>query len=118
MYSLVLYQLSGIQAGIQAGHSWVEGKNHGIDKDLYDEWSLNHKTVMVMNGGSSSMLMQHMLNLEELGFKIVYFREPDLYNQIVSFSFIASSDDFNSDESGVYTPAGLYLSKLQFHGGR
>ncbi len=56
MYSLVLYQLTGIQAGIQSGHANVEyGVQSKFDERWLD-WAMNWKTVILLNGGSSTTL--------------------------------------------------------------
>lgn len=59
------FYFNGVHAGIQSHHSFMEIFNKVKDKPdsqqyrMLDEWSSNHKTVIVLNGG-----MQ--FNLEEL----------------------------------------------------
>lgn len=125
MYTLALYQLSGIQAGIQAGHSWVEYGQECEDKELYKEWADNHKTVMVMNGGSSSILTADVEWLRGMGVDVVTFTEPDLYNNVSSASFILDSDIFGQmnllDDPRDYSRLSMlreFVNNLKFHGGR
>lgn len=135
MYTLVLYQLSGIQAGIQAGHAWVEYGGVCKDSDLYNEWAQNHKTVMVMNGGSTITMAEHIQTIRNMGVEVVEFKEPDLGDLTTAACFIVSSDVYDFDEvyledcellfdndlikevEGRYA---LYsfLRKFRFHGGR
>jgi hypothetical protein len=127
MYSLVLYQLSGIQAGIQSGHSNDEYANcsEGDEYDRYIDWRENHKTVMVMNGGSSDILAQTVEELRTLGIQVVGFLEPDLYGQYTSFSFLLDERYFKELDmeervklSGEDHVVRNIVSKLRFHGGR
>ena len=125
MYSLVLYQLSGIQAGIQAGHSWVEYGEKCKDKKLYKDWAENHKTVMVMNGGSTIMLNDYKKYLESLDVDCVGFKEPDLGGLTTAISFIISDDVFNLEENINFESFDVkndllnrFLKRLRFHGGR
>ena len=123
MYSLVLYQLSGIQAGIQSGHSNDEYANcsEGDSYDRYIDWRENHKTVMVMNGGSSDVLLETVNTLRELGIQVTGFREPDLYNQTSSYSFLLDERFFGEvgdDDSHQVCLVRDILFRLKFHGGK
>ena len=54
MYGFTMYNLSEIQKGIQFGHTVVEyGLKHFKDKD-YQDWANNHKTFIILNGGTSN----------------------------------------------------------------
>lgn len=95
MYSLVLYQLNGRQIGIQSGHSNVEyGVKYNFNEPFLD-WARNWKTVIVLNGGSSITLTQHIEWLSEKGIENAPFIEPDLYNQVTSVSFLADERIFD-----------------------
>jgi len=124
MYSLVLYQLSGIQAGIQAGHSNDEYANEctGEDLERYLDWRKNHKTVMVMNGGSGATLEWYREALTRAGIVVVGFKEPDLYDQVTSYSFLLDDRFFGEIGEDDNTPSIMavrdILSHLSFHGGR
>ena len=55
MYFLVMYNLSDIQKGIQAGHALVEYVSaHGSDKPDFILFSSFDKTFIVLNGGTSN----------------------------------------------------------------
>jgi hypothetical protein len=127
MYSLVLYQLSGIQSGIQSGHSNDEYGNHsdGTAHEDYLDWRKNYKTVMVMNGGSSGILIQKVEELRNLGIKVIGFQEPDLYGQYTSFSFLLDERYFKELDmeervklSGEDHVVRNLVAKFRFHGGR
>jgi len=95
MYSLVLYQLNGRQIGIQSGHSNVE---YGVKYDfneLFVDWARNWKTVIALNGGTSTTLTEHTQWLKDMEIPHATFVETDLYNQITSVSFIADARVFD-----------------------
>jgi len=102
MYGLVPYQLTGIQSGIQAAHSFVEyGLNNFHDKD-YQDWASLHKTVILLNGGTTNVnydrlgsLNKHADYLESIGVKIARFHEPDLGDQLTAICFILNEKVFN-----------------------
>lgn len=102
MYGLVNYQLTGIQKGIQFLHAVVEyGIEHGDDIDYLD-WAKNHKTVILLNGGTTNSnenclgtINKYYIELKEIGIKCSAFKEPDLGNQITSVSFIVDERVFN-----------------------
>lgn len=109
MYSLVLYQLSGIQKGIQSGHSNSEfGVKYNLSPDYLD-WKRNWKTVIILNGGSSISLTEHIQYLEEMGVSNSPFIEPDLYNQITSVSFLIDERVFDKKKYLDYEP---FLSNI------
>lgn len=104
MYGLVPYQLTGIQSGIQAAHSFVEyGLNNFHDKD-YQDWASLHKTVILLNGGTTNVnydrlgsLNKHADYLESIGVKIARFHEPDLGDQLTAICFILNEKVFNKN---------------------
>lgn len=98
MYSMCLYQLSGMAAGIQSGHSNVEyGVINGMEKGgLFYEWATKWKTVIVLNGGTSGMMLDSLNTLRALEVNHAAFREPDLYDQITSISFVVDERVFNN----------------------
>ncbi len=111
MYSFVMYQLSGIQAGIQSGHSNIEYSNeHGEDED-YKEWAKKWKTVILLNGGTSNSGKEscygyainkgsmeiHLETLLNKGIKVVPFYEPDMNYCLTSMSFIVDERVFNKN---------------------
>lgn len=64
LYTFVNHYLSPIQHGIQTAHVVSELFNRYMNRTFYGtplcdtlmEWSLNHKTIIVLNGGFSSNL--------------------------------------------------------------
>jgi hypothetical protein len=105
MYGLVNYQLSGIQKGIQFGHSVVEYSL--LDNSLYKEWALNHKTFIILNGGTTNnnpdnlgTLNKHLETLKEMDITFSSFCEPDLGDQLTAITFIVDERVFLKDNSG------------------
>ena len=108
MYGMVNYQLTGIQKGIQFGHSVTEygqfAKNILTKHESlrYDDWADNYKTVIVLNGGSTNLsvenpgtLNQHLLKLSENDIFCAPFYETDLGDQLTAISFIVDERVFN-----------------------
>lgn len=108
MYFLVIYQLSGIQAGIQAGHcAQAYDSKYKDDPETWD-FIDNHTTWYVMNGGTtnegSSIIPDYkgtlnidIAKLEAIGYKHAVFREPDLGDLALSCCFICDERVFNRD---------------------
>lgn len=112
MYGLVLYQLSGIQAGIQFDHAKDEyAEKYGKDKE-YLEYRKKHKTVVILNGGTSNdgqrshygvpkqlgSMEQHLLTLKENKIKYAPFYEPDLNYALTSIAFLVDERVFNKKD--------------------
>lgn len=105
MYVLVLYNLSDIQKGIQALHSVVEytliaKKEREETRSLglqYADWARNHKTVIVLNGGTTGehgSMQNYERDLQRLGVTFSTFYEPDLNNALTAIAFIV---DYKED---------------------
>lgn len=113
MYGMVPYNISPIQQGIQFGHAVAEYgqivKRLGLHKQSlnvqYDEWADNHKTFIILNGGTTNnkivdgeyvgSLNNHKEFLDKLGVFNVSFSEPDLGDQLTAFVFIIDERIFN-----------------------
>ena len=116
MYGLVNYQLMGIQKGIQFLHGVVEYGQKYKDTELYNEWANDHKTVILLNGGTTNKkttvsrhelweneddglplgsLNQHALTLDKSGIDFAIFHEPDLGDQLTAVVFIVDERVFN-----------------------
>jgi len=112
MYGLTNYQLTGIQKGIQFLHGVVEYgqkvKEHGneIASCIYNDWANNHKTVILLNGGTTNhrsgddglpfgSLNNHVLTLDENRIDFATFNEPDLGDQLTAVVFIVDERVFN-----------------------
>jgi hypothetical protein len=111
MYGLVNYQLTGIQQGIQFLHAVVEyGQGvkwslGTIKLDQYNEWADQHKTVILLNGGTTNTngerlgtMNQHHQLLNEKGIYHSHFNEPDLGDQLTAIAFIVDERVFNKEK--------------------
>jgi len=101
MYGLVPYNVSRIQAGIQFSHALQEYNNMlgetygGKPSPSYDEigedfntWRLEDKTVILLNGGTSVTMEQHIQTLKNAGIHVGVFREPDLNDMVTGIVFL------------------------------
>ena len=78
MYSIVLKQLDGINSGIQTAHGVCEYvRKHWEDKDL-QKWLNLDKTLIVLNGGSTSNMEYIMTEFKRANVKFEKFEEEDL----------------------------------------
>lgn len=112
MYFFVPYNISGIQMGIQSGHSALRfvaifgrhDPNH-IIWDFIDK----HETWVILNGGTTNSeyefdgtpkgsLNQIANSLHENDIQFSYFVEPDLNNALSALCFIADERVFNRKE--------------------
>ena len=109
MYGLVIYQLSGIQKGIQFGHAGFDygqsAKFNGIEIGKYDDWANNWKTVILLNGGTTNTnptrlgtLNQHFQTLKDNLITCTPFYEPDLGDQLTAVAFIVDERVFNREK--------------------
>lgn len=106
MYGLVPYNLSEIQKAIQFGHAVVEYgqaiKGIPLLESVYNDWANNHKTFIILNGGTTNIklsrlgtLNQHYLDLDLQGIPFASFHEPDLGDQLTALAFIVDERVFN-----------------------
>lgn len=101
MYFLVLYSLSPIQQGIQAGHAALEySMEYGDER--FQAFVEEDKTWIVLNGGTTNdgleglygkapikgSLQDHLQTLIDLDVKVSAFREPDLNNALTALTFL------------------------------
>ena len=116
MYFFVMYNLSGIQKGIQAGHAPVEyGLKYGKTK-AYKDFAKYHKTFIVLDGGGSGDMESRARELEYFGVNIACFHEPDLNNSISAIAFIVPESICGRDIGGlddVYTKDVEYVRYLK-----
>lgn len=101
MYFFVMYNLSGIQKGIQAGHAAVEyslrcalGEKEFSD---YLEFAKQHKTFILLDGGGSNDMQSRLLELDDLGIPNAPFYEPDLNHSLSAIAFILPEDVYGID---------------------
>lgn len=102
MYFLVLYSLSPIQKGIQAGHAALEYANIYSDTDEYKRFIDRDKTWILLDGGTTNdseeepgTLNQALDELEENGINYAIFREPDLNDSLTCICFLADERVWN-----------------------
>lgn len=116
MFTLVPYNIMGIQKGIQHEHSVTQFLvDHVIDADVPDEramrWARSHKTVIVKNGGTSNeghevkhieghvwyegTMQQAREKLRNMGINFSEFYEPDLNSMLTGLSLIADERVFD-----------------------
>lgn len=110
MYGLVNYQLTGIQKGIQFLHAVVEysrlvNRMGGEHLENYNQWADKHKTVIILNGGSTNdrkldgvylgTLNRHKEELDKNNILNSTFYESDLGDQLTSVVFIVDERVFN-----------------------
>jgi hypothetical protein len=101
MYFFTIYQLSGIQAGIQCGHAALEYAHKYKDDPQFIDFIEDHKTWVILNGGTTNRNLGELgsLNLIALEFKereikFASFHEPDLENALTSICFLVDSRVF------------------------
>ena len=122
MYGLTIYQLTGIQKGIQFGHAVVDygqmaktlSTEHPNIIYQYDDWANNWKTFIILNGGTTNTnldhlgtLNNHFATLIENGIICHPFYEPDLGNQLTSVVFIVDERVFNRTKYPDFEPSAL-----------
>ena len=111
MYGLVPYNISPIQQGIQFGHALQEYNNilgetyGGRPSAAYDEigedfntWRLEDKTFIILNGGTSMTMEQHIGTLKDAGIHVGVFKEPDLNDMVSGIVFLVPENVYKRDE--------------------
>lgn len=117
MYGLVIYQLTGIQTGIQFQHAVTDYQrflHSNFDDSRYNlrrldlgnrygRWADKWKTSIILNGGTTNdsldyvgTMQQHLQSLEDNGILVKGFREPDLGNCLTAMCFLVDERVFNS----------------------
>lgn len=105
MYFLVMYNLSPIQKGIQAGHAALEYSQKYKNNEDYLDFVKNHKTFIVLDGGSSKDMKKHLKNIKNWNLPHAEFREPDLNNSISAIAIVLDEGYYNypsEDSIGGY----------------
>ena len=111
MYHLVIYQLSGIQAGIQAGHAKdAYSILYGNDEE-YKQWLNHDKTVILLNGGTTNSgndgsavgtMQNHLQTLTDMKVKAEPFYEPDLNNAMTAIAFLVDERVWDKEKYPDY----------------
>jgi hypothetical protein len=96
-----MYNLSGIQKGIQCGHAAVEYSRHSRDGRPayadYNEFADQHKTFILLDGGSSGDMKTRVSELRAMGIPYAAFFEPDLNNSLSAIAFILPEEIYGID---------------------
>lgn len=95
MYFFVMYNLSGIQKGIQAGHAALEYANKYGDTEQYKEFIEHHKTFILLDGGGSNEMIKLLPKLWNFDVDFAVFYEPDLNNALSAIAFIVPENIYN-----------------------
>lgn len=112
MYFLVMYNLSDIQKGIQAGHAAIEYANLYGNRPCYKEWATMDKTFIILNGGTSNdghmscfgetpmigTMQEHLEALHNHSVETAEFREPDANSALTAIAFIVDERVFNNED--------------------
>jgi hypothetical protein len=115
MYFFVMYNLSGIQKGIQAGHAAVEyGLKYG-DTSLYKDFANHHKTFILLDGGGSNDMIEREHELLNFGIKFAAFKEPDLNYSTSAIAFIVPEEIYGIDSKELKECVGIFFpSSLEY----
>jgi len=136
MYSLNMYNVSGIQCGIQSGHANMEYASEYWNDEDFQDWLKNHKTVILLNGGTSNSgnesvyglplmkgsMEKHLETLKSMSIKCTPFYEPDMNNSLTSISFLVPDSVYKTRDYGyaAYSEMeenndfGVYLRKKKY----
>lgn len=112
MYFLVPYNISPIQQAIQAGHAAIEYALEYGETELFKEFGKNHKTWIILNGGTTNNNPEKLGDLQEVVNSLIkfntetkkekisfsLFHEPDLNDALTAICFIADERVFNYED--------------------
>lgn len=98
MYSLVMYNLSGIQKGIQAYHASIRYALQHFNDEDFQQWAKHDQTVILLAGGGSGDMILNCEEMKTLGIKFVQFHEPDLNFSLSAVSFLLDERVFNKEK--------------------
>lgn len=109
MYFFTIYQLTGIQAGIQCGHAALEYSRVYKDSEIFINFADNWKTWIILNGGTTNYEIDEegvsMGSLNQIGDSLSendidfsFFREPDLNYSLTALCFICDERVFNKKD--------------------
>lgn len=109
MYFFTIYQLTGIQAGIQCGHAALEYARAYNDSETFINFADNWKTWVILNGGTTNdevdgeglsigTLNQIGDSLDKNDVDFSFFREPDLNYSLTALCFICDEGVFNKKD--------------------
>lgn len=127
MYFFTMYNLSGRQAGIQAGHAAMRyaltfGFNAGKSTSAQEtkaelvDFLTNHETFIILDGGTSSTMLDRARELAEMEIPFSVFHEPDLNNSLSAIAFILHEDEYAPSEDEIFyktNPVYEYIRKFR-----
>ena len=110
MYFFTIYQLMGIQSGIQCGHAALRyARLYSAEHPEVWDFVDNHETWIILNGGTTNSerdfeeiplgsinLIADQLQENDVMFS--YFIEPDLNNALTSLCFLLDEKVFNKKD--------------------
>ena len=101
-YFLTNMYLSSIQNGIQSAHCLQEINNQYSNNDILKEWADKHKTMYVLNGGTSTQMYEiyKFFTHESNNLPWHYFHEPSLDNALTCIGIIVPEDIYNRPDKG------------------
>jgi hypothetical protein len=103
--------LSGRQQGIQAGHSALEYVNKFPDAYTF-EFIREHKTFIVLNGGTSQTMLDRIRELTDLNIDFAFFKEPDLNDSVSAIAFLVDSKFYSGEPEFEFHPVTQYLKQF------
>lgn len=108
MYFFVPYNISPIQQAIQAGHAALEYANLYGHTKLFEEFVDNHKTWIILNGGTTNNkkdLDGYLGTLNQIAQELIdneiqraFFYEPDLNDALTAVCFIVDERVWNYED--------------------
>jgi hypothetical protein len=100
-----MYNISEIQKGIQCYHAGMEYALRYFNDEDFQEWLNNEKTVILLNGGTSSSRRYYEGTMEkhydylayELKIKCAVFSEPDLNYCMSAIAFLVPETVYDKE---------------------
>lgn len=114
MYCLSLRQLSPINKGVQNCHSCLEYANKYHDDSEYKKYIEDYKTLIMLDGGTLTDMIQISQTLAENDINHAVFKEPDLGDIITSICFIADERVWDKKYYQLYQEYYDYF--IEFYG--
>ena len=102
-YFLTNMYLSPIQHGIQSAHCLQEinnkYQNRPADHIQLLDWATNHKTMYVLNGGTSDQMKQilELFKWESNPYPWAYFNEPSIDDALTCVGIIIPEEVYKND---------------------
>lgn len=103
-YFLTNMYLSSIQHGIQSAHCLQEINNCYPADPILSDWALNHKTMYVLNGGTSEQMHEMIKFFRNPSNLLPWstFKEPSLDDALTCIGIIVPEDIYDRPDKGWY----------------